>query len=362
MSRTAATFMPRIRALLLLAAGLAVGCDAQGQDASNGDGPSDELVIAAYTAPREAFQQGVFPAFREHWRRQTGRAVQMRGSYMGSGAQSRAVVQGFEADVAVLALEGDVDRIAKAGLMPADWRQRTGNGGVVARSLVVIAVREGNPRGIRDFPDLAQPGIEVLTPNPRTSGGAMWNLTALYGSVLLAHGETGAGSAEAATELVRRIFGNVTVMDKGARESLVNFERGIGDAALTYEQEVHVAHRAGRHYDYVVPPRTIAIDIPAAVIETNARAHGRLELAQAFVAFLRTPQAKQALSAWGFRPSDPEGFAAPSSDGAARPFPKLAPDQTFEIGAVGGWKTVVSTLFGPTGRISRAIEGQASWR
>lgn len=354
MSSAAATSTPRLL-LGLLAAAVAAGCEGEGPSDT---APTDELVVAAYTAPREAFQQGVIPAFQEHWRRQTGRGVRVRGSYMGSGAQSRAVVQGFEADVAVLALEGDIDRIAKAGLMPADWRQRTGDRGIVARSLVVIAVREGNPRGIRDFPDLAQPGIEVLTPNPRTSGGAMWNLTALYGSVLLGEG----GSADAATELVRRIFSNVTVMDKGARESLVNFERGIGDAALTYEQEVHVAARAGRRYDYVVPPRTIAIDIPAAVIESNARAHGRLELAQAFVAFLRTPEAKRALSTWGFRPSDAGGFIAPSAEGAARPFPRLAAGQTFEIGAVGGWKQVVSTLFGPTGRISRAIEGQTTWR
>jgi sulfate transport system substrate-binding protein len=317
----------------------AVGCSAA--KAHDGDG-DDTLVIGAYSAPREAFDEGIIPAFRAAWRQRTGRDVTVRASYLGSGAQTRAISQGFEADVAVLALDSDMDKLVKASLIAKDWRQRTGNDGRIARSLVVVAVRSGNPKAIHDWTDLARPGVDVLTPNPRTSGGAMWNLVAIYGSA----------APEQGAALVGRVLDNVTVMDKAARESLVNFERGIGDAAITYEQEVHVARRAGRRYDYVVPPSTVIIDVPGAVVDRYADAHGRRALAEAFVAFLRGEEGQRLLGEYGFRPvSGP--LDRPEDPRFARFPPSGRP---FGIDRLGGWSRAAPALFGPKGTLSHVIE------
>ncbi|MBI4509460.1 MAG: sulfate ABC transporter substrate-binding protein [Deltaproteobacteria bacterium] len=305
--------------------------------------PQDELLLGAYTAPREALERAIIPRFRDTWWRETGRELMVRASYLGSGAQARAVTDGFPADVVMLALEPDVDKIVKRGLIAPDWRERTGNRGIVARTLVVIAVRKGNPKRIADFADLARPGLEVLTPNPRTSGGAMWNLLAMYGSAPA--GEAGA--------LLRAVSRNVVVMDKGARESLVNFERGIGDAAITYEQEVHVALMGGRRYDYVVPPVTMAIEIPAAVVDQNVDARGTRAVAERFVAFLRSEEAQFLIRDFGFRPAEGDLHV---------PDPRFQPPQrVLYINDMGGWTEAVPRFFGPKGIITRLLEeGHAS--
>lgn len=312
--------------LLAAAASIAAAPGCGGAGVPEG---ADVLVVGAYTAPREAFQHAVIPAFQKAWKARTGRDVVVRASYLGSGAQARAVIDGFPADVVVLALEGDVDKIAAAGLVEPDWREDTGNGGIVARTLVVIAVRRGNPLGIRDWQDLARPRVEVLTPNPRTSGGAMWNLLAIYGP-------------DGDLDLVRRIFANVIVMDKGARESLVNFEKGIGDAAITYEQEIVVAHLAGRDEEQVTPPSTIAIDIPAAVVDRHVDARGTRAVAEAFVQFLRSPEGQAALASYGFRP-------------ATGPL-EVPGTRVFAVADLGGWPRIRKELSGPGGAITRVIE------
>jgi sulfate transport system substrate-binding protein len=288
---------------------------------------------------------GIIPAFRDAWRARTGREVTVRASYTGSGAQARAVVDGFPADVVLLALEPDIEKIVKAGLIDPAWREATGNGGFVARTLVVIAVRSGNPRGIRDFSDLGRPGLEVLTPNPRTSGGAMWNLLAIYGA---AHHEG----------LVRDIFRNVVVMDKGARESIVSFERGIGDAAVTYEQEVFAAWLAGRRYDYVVPPETLVVEIPAAVVDRNVDARGTRSVAEAFVAFLGSAEGQMILAGYGFRSAQRAGRHGELGDVTD---PRLqAVRGAYRIDRLGGWKQAAA-LFVNGGAISRLVEeGQAA--
>jgi sulfate transport system substrate-binding protein len=303
----------------------------------------DLLTLGAYTAPREALAEALIPAFRRLWQAQTGRDVEVRASYLGSGAQARAVEDGFEADVVLLALESDVDRIARAGLLSPDWRKRTAHGGFVSRSLVVLAVRHGNPRLIHDWEDLARPGLEILTPNPKTSGGAMWNLLALYGAGLR-HND-----AESAAALVRGVVSNVVVMDKGARESIVSFERGIGDAAITYEQEVHVARRAGRLYDYVIPSSTIVIEIPAAVVDRYAALHGTSEVATAFVSFLGSPEGQRLLGEYGFRDvrEDPHTSTDPR-------FPPVA--DPFRVLELGGWDTASKTLLGPAGKLTQVLE------
>ena len=220
------------------------------QPAATGDGASGQsqeaatIILGAYTTPREAYGQ-LIPLFRQQWQEQTGQDVIFEESYLGSGAQSRAIVEGFEADVTALSLEADVTRIEQAGLITHDWQDNPTNG-MVSDSIVAFAVRKGNPKGINDWADLAKPGVQILTPNPKTSGGAMWNMLALYGAALRGYVEgVPANDEAAALEFLKAVLHNVTVMDKGARESITNFEKGVGDVAITYENEVRVAQMQG---------------------------------------------------------------------------------------------------------------------
>lgn len=316
------------------------------QDASLGAAKRRSLTLGAYTTPREAYGKAIIPAFRTYWKQKTGEDVDVHESYLGSGAQARAIVGGFEADVAALSLEADVDKIAKAGLITHNWRAGP-RGGMVTRSLVVIAVRRGNPKRIRDWADLKRADVEVLTPNPRTSGGAMWNIAALYGAALRGATPAPRGSPQAAEQFLRDVLGRVTIMDQGARESMLTFEKGAGDAAVTYENEVLVGKKAGETYEYVVPRSTILIENPAAVVDVYARSHKNEDLARAFVEFLSTPEAQRAYGAYGLRPVDP-GVAKKVEAG----LPKAK--DLFSIRDLGGWPKVVETLFATGGVYERA--------
>jgi len=338
----------RIGVCSLLGLGL-LGCRASAELVA---GPVDTLVLAGYSAPREALEQAVIPAFAARWRAETGRGLRVRSSYLSSGAQARAVLQGFEADVAILALETDMQKLADGHLLSPTWRDETGAQGFVAHTPVVLAVRSGNPQRLTTFADLARPGLEVLTPNPRTSGAAAWNLLGIYGSAALR------GGAAAGDSLLQAVLGNVIAMDKGARESIVNFERGIGDVAVTYEQEVIGARRVGRRYDAVIPQPTIVADIPAAVVKRYAEAHRQLAAATAFVAFLQSPEGQRLMADFGFRP----GPGVSLSPEMAAQYPPLGPADTFSVGDLGGWKTVQRDLVGSKGRLSRMVEEQGAYR
>ncbi|HYP67391.1 MAG TPA: sulfate ABC transporter substrate-binding protein [Thiobacillaceae bacterium] len=311
------------------------------------DSPTRTLTLGAYTAPREAYGKAIIPAFQRYWKMKTGQEVRFQESYLGSGAQARAIAGGFEADVAALSLEADVDNIARAGLIRHDWRAGPTQG-MVTRSVVVIAVRKGNPKGVRDWDDLRRKGLEVLTPNVRTSGGAKWNVCALYGAAL--RGGTGAakGNAGAAEMLLRDVLRNVTVMDKGARESMINYERGVGDVAITYENEVLVGRKAGGTYEYVVPRATILIENPVAVVDKYADKHGNRDLAEAFVTFLAKREAQRAFAAYGLRPVD-----AGVAKEVAKQFPAVR--DLFTIRDLGGWSQVDRGLFGASGAYERAM-------
>jgi sulfate/thiosulfate transport system substrate-binding protein len=334
---------PTLTPLALCCAVLIAGC---GEGPGTGPTPTNQakaqvrtLTLGAYTTPREAYGKAIIPAFQRYWRERTGEEVRFEESYLGSGAQARAIVGGFEADVAALSLEADVDTIGKAGLIQRDWR--TGpHKGMVTSSIVVIAVRAGNPKGIRDWEDLGQPGLEVLTPNVRTSGGAMWNVCALYGAAIRGGTSAPKGDAAAAERLLGAVLKNVRIMDKGARESIVNFEKGVGDAAITYENEVLVGRQSGQTYEYVVPHATILIENPVAVVDANADRHGNRDLADAFVAFLTTPEAQRAFTGYGLRPVD-ETVAAEVKDQLP-----VVPD-LFSIRDLGGWPVAIQTLFAP---------------
>ena len=290
-----------------------------------GRGAEPRLLLAAYTAPREVYHRRIIPAFRARWRAEHGQDIRIDESYQGSGAQSRAIAGGFPADIAALALDPDIERLVKANLVRKDWQAHS----ATATTLVALAVRSGNPRGIHDFPDLARPGLQVIMPNPRISGGAMWNVTGIYGSARLG----GADDARA-TDLLAQVVRNVSVMDKGARESINTFEQGIGDVAVTYESEIFAGRAAGRQYDGVLPPRTLVIRCPIAVVDANADEHGTREAAEAFVAFLKTDEAQAAFHEYGFRREVPAG--------------------SFTIEDLGGWKKVREEVFGPKGAWARA--------
>src|SRR5262245_29379992 len=212
------------------------------------DSGTDTLTIGAYSVVREALHEGVLPAFAAEWKRQTGREVRFEESYNASGAQARAIASGFDADVAILSLEGDIDLLVKAGVVDPSWKKGP-RGGMITRSLVVIGHREGNPKSIHDWEDLTKQGVGVLYHDTKTSGGARWNINAVYGAVLR-H-----GGPEAARDLLSRVQANVVTMDASGRQSMATFERGIGDAVITYENELLLQRKIlGRAAPYVVPP------------------------------------------------------------------------------------------------------------
>lgn len=302
------------------------------------------LTLAAYTTPREAYGKAILPAFAAAWKAEHGEEVVFEESYQGSGAQARAVKEGFEADVVALSLDPDVRVLEEAGLVAPTWREGR-NGGIVTRSVAVIAVRPGNPKAIADWPDLARPEVAVLTPNVRTSGGAMWNVLAIWGAAQRGHAGVVAGDEAGATALLGGVLARVSVMDKGARESIVSFEKGVGDAAVTYENEVLVARKEGQAMDYVVPPSTILIENPVAVVDAYAKKHRNEDLAAAFVDFLHSPAAQRAFADYGLRPVDP----------AAMPAGLPQPADLFTVRDLGGWDRVRASVFDKGGVYDRAL-------
>ena len=330
--------------LVGLLAGLLVGCG--GAPASTNE-QTTKLTLGAYTTPREAYGKLIL-MFQAQWKQDTGQDVTFEESYLGSGAQSRAVVEGFEADIAALSLEADIDRIAQAGLITHDWRSAA-HQGMVSDSIVVFAVRKGNPKGIRDWADLARPGVEVLTPNPKSSGGAQWNILALYGAARRGFVQGVPKEDEAAaTSFLIAVLKNVSVMDKGARESITNFEKGIGDVVITYENEVLVGQQKGQDYEMIIPRSTILIENPVAVVDASVDKHGTRKAAEAFVAFLFTPEAQRVFADFGLRSVDP-GVAAET----AGRYPAV--EDLFHVSDFGGWKQVTGQFFGDEGVYSKAI-------
>ena len=299
-----------------------------------------KLTLAAYTTPREAYGE-IIPLFQTYWKEKTGQTVTFEESYLGSGAQSRAVVEGFEADVVALSLEADVIRIEKAGLITNDWRSNP-YGGIVSTSVVAFAVREGNPKNIQDWADLAQPDLEILTPNPKTSGGAMWNVLALYGAAQRGNVDGFTADETGAQDFLLNVLQNVSIMDKGARESITTFEKGVGDVAITYENEVLVGQKAGINYELVLPSSTIQIDNPAAVVDTYVDKHGTREVAEAFVDFLFTKEAQEIFAKHGLRSPDPEVAKA-----TAEQYPPI--EDVFTIADFGGWGEATPKFFGDDG-------------
>ncbi len=348
---------PNFLALLLLLLGSLAPSGCRREDAPEKKDASSKgvtLILGGYTTPREVYGKAIIPAFEKEWQRKTGQRVEFRESYQGSGAQSRAIVGGFEADIAALSLEGDMDRIAEAGLITHDWRAKS-HGGMVSHSIVVMAVRQGNPKKIFDWPDLTRPGLNVLTPDPKTSGGAQWNVNAIYGAALRGFAGVPKDDRPAAKEFLARVFRNVSIMDKGARESITTFEKGVGDVAITYENEVFVGRQAGQTYDEVVPRSTILIENPVALVDKYVDRHGVRAVAEAFVDFLHGPEAQRAFAQYGLRSVD-ETVALENA--SKRP----AVQDLWKIDYLGGWKQVSQDLYGPDGIYTQVFTGLGSKR
>jgi sulfate/thiosulfate transport system substrate-binding protein len=325
----------------LLIAILTTGCSAgSATEPPASEGGEVKLILAGYTTPREAYAE-IIPLFQANWKEQTGQTVTFEESYQGSGAQSRAVAEGFEADIVALSLEADVIRLEEAGLITHDWRSKS-FGGMVSTSVVAFAVREGNPKNIQDWADLTQADLEILTPNPKTSGGAMWNILGLYGAAQRGHVEGYTADDAGAQDFLLAVLQNVTVMDKSARDSIVNFEKGIGDVAITYENEVFVGQQAGQTYELVLPSSTIQIDNPVAIVDTYVDKHGTREVAEAFIDFLFTPEAQQIFAKHGLRSPDQS-----VAEATAEQYPPI--EDLFTIADFGGWKEATPTFFGDSG-------------
>lgn len=323
-----------------------------GCGASLGSVPrTDTLTIGAYSVVREAFHDAILPAFARHWKNRTGREVRFEESYNASGAQSRAIASGFDADLAVLSLEGDVERLVKAGLVRKDWNQNPYRG-MITRSLVVIGVREGNPLGLKDWNDLAREGVDVLYPDPKTSGGARWNINAIFGAGLL--GDPVHPDPVAGKDLLARVQAHVVNMDASGRQSMATFERGTGDAIVTYEDEILLQRKmTGAAASYVIPPATLLIEGPAAIVDASVERHGNRGLAEAFLAFLRSEEAQRLLADYGFRPLDP----ALEPPGRAP-----LPDRLFTMKELGGWSTVNRSLYSPGGVWDSLFTGKSGRR
>jgi sulfate/thiosulfate-binding protein len=318
---------------LLLGASLVVSATAQA---------ATTLLNASYDPTRELYK-AINPAFIADWKAKTGETIEVQSSHGGSGAQARAVIDGLRADVVTLALAADIDAIAKkSGKIAPDWQKRLPNNASPYTSTIVFLVRKGNPKKIADWGDLARPGIAVVTPNPKTSGGARWNYLAAWGYGL----KKFAGDAEKTKDFVKAIYRNAPVLDTGARGATITFaQRGLGDVLIAWENEAFLASlEFGKDkFEIVVPPTSILAEPPVAVVDGNVDAKGARKAAEAYLNFLYTPTAQAIIAKNYYRPAHPE-FADKND---LKRLPKIdlfTVDQVF-----GGWAEAQKTHFADGG-------------
>ena len=298
-----------------------------------------ELTLVSF-AVTKAVHEAIIPKFVEQWKKDHNQNVRFKQSYGGSGSQTRAVIDGLEADVVHLALALDTQRIEKAGLIQPGWEKEVPNNGIVSKSVAVLVTREGNPKGIKTWADLGTNGVKLITADPKTSGIARWNFLALWNSVI----KTGGDEAKA-TDFVTKVYKNVPLLTKDAREaSDAFFKQGQGDALINYENEIILAQQKGEKVNYIVPDVNISIDNPIAVVDKNVDKHGTREVAEGFVKYLYSPEAQQEFAKLGFRPVDE---TAPATKELAGKYPKVKTLGT--VGDYGGWDTVQNKFFADGG-------------
>jgi sulfate/thiosulfate-binding protein len=299
------------------------------------------LLNVSYDPTRELYKQ-IDAKFSAEWKAKTGDDLTINQSHGGSGAQSRAVIDGLEADVVTLALAYDIDALAqKAKLLPADWQKRLPEASTPYTSTIVFLVRKGNPKHIHDWADLVRPGVQVITPNPKTSGGARWSYLAAWAYAERKPG----GSKAAAKEYVRQLYAHVPVLDTGARGSTNTFaQRGIGDVLLDWENEARLAlkEQGGDRYEIVYPSVSILAEPPVALVDANADRHGTRKVAEAYLDYLYTKEAQDIEAQNFYRPRDPRVAAAHAAD-----FPKIPLYTLSDV--FGDWQKAQTTHFADGG-------------
>lgn len=308
-----------------------------------------ELLNVSYDPTREFYAE-VNQRFAAQWQQQTGETLVIRASHGGSGKQARAVIDGLEADVVTLALSGDIDAIAaNARLLPIDWQSRLPNNSSPYTSTIVLLVRKGNPKNIRDWGDLAKPGVAVITPNPKTSGGARWNYLAAW-----AWADKTYGDQNKVIDFLGRLFRNVPVFDTGARGATTTFvERGIGDVLIAWENEAFLAlkdNKSKANFEIVVPSLSIKAEPPVAWIDKNVAHHDTRKQAEAYLRFLYTPEGQRLAAKHFYRPSEPD--QVPASELAK--FPAIT--MVTVDGAFGGWKKAQAQHFADGGLFDRIFQ------
>ena len=317
--------------LFLLGLGLSVSlvsCSASNAQSSK----RVDLTLVSYAVTKPAYRE-IIPQFVQEWKQKHNQTVRFYESYGASGAQTRAVVDGLDADVVELALALDMQRIEKAGLIQPGWENEAPNNSMVTQSVAALVTREGNPKQIKTWEDLTKEDISIITANPKTSGVARWNFLALYGS----QAET--GKENTALDFTSKVYQNVPILPRDAREaSDAFFNQGQGDVLINYENELILAGLKGKPSDYIVPETNILIENPVAVIDRNVEKHENREIAEAFVEYLFTPAAQREFAKIGFRPVNQvvkQEFAE-----------KYPPVKTlFTVKELGGWDKLQDKFF-----------------
>ncbi len=310
---------------------------------------ASEILNVSYDPTRELYQE-FNAAFNQHWTAQGKEAVKIQQSHGGAGKQARAVIDGLRADVVTLALAGDIDELHKLGkLIPEDWQSRLPQSSTPYTSTIVFLVRKGNPEGIKDWDDLVKPGVEVITPNPKTSGGARWNFLAAW-----AYAQQKYGSEAKAQEFVQKLYKNVPVLDTGARGSTITFVNNqIGDVLLAWENEAFLAlkEQGGDQFEIVAPSLSILAEPPVAVVDKNVDKKGTREVATAYLQYLYSEEGQRIAAKNFYRPRD-EKVAAEF----AKQFPQLklvTIDKDF-----GGWKSAQPKFFNDGGVFDQIYQAQ----
>jgi sulfate transport system substrate-binding protein len=330
---------------------LAIAVAGLGAMAGCGAGASAdiEIINVSYDPTRELYQE-INKAFVEHHRQQTGKTVKVTQSHGGSGAQARAVIDGLKADVVTLALAGDIDAIAKKGLIAEDWQKRLPDNSSPYTSTIVLVVRAGNPKGIKDWPDLTRPDVKVIMPNPKTSGGARWNFLAAWGYVTL-HKK---GSETEAKEFVGKVYKNVVKLDTGARASAQSFVKNkLGDVFISWENEAILAQKEvpGQKLEIVYPSVSILAEPPVAVVDKNVDERKTRAAAEAYLKFLYSDAAQEIIGKHSYRPSS----AALQKKYAAA----LPPIKLFTVRDVAGsWAEAQAKFFGDGGVFDQIYQGK----
>lgn len=336
------------KGLLLFLAGLVLSGMLAACQGLRSVGPQDiELTLAAFAVPKIAYR-AIIPKFEAKWQREHGQHLTINQSYGASGAQTRAVVDGLEADVVHLGLSLDVQKIQKAGLIQPGWADRAPNQGILTKSVVVLAVRQGNPKKIQGWADLARPDVQVITADPRSSGIARWNFLALWNSVIQA-----GGSFDQAKDFVQKVYRNVPVLARDAREATDTFfKQEQGDVLLNYENELLLAKSKGEVLPYLVPEVNLSVEAPIAVVDKNVDRHGTRAAAEAFVQYLFSPEAQLEFAKAGFRSVNSEVAQIKE---IADQHPVVS--QLATVKQLGGWSEIQKTFF-DEGGVFDQIQGE----